>query len=318
MQTYSIFGGFLRSSFPFPDLPRTETDRPSWEVVRSEQAPPRLPLQQLGEDEAGSGIGIRLFRAPDRLRLEYDRIGSYDISLDGARVTWYPGEHDCLDCARQSVLGRVLAACMYLQGVPCLHGSAVELDGVGIGFLAAKGAGKSTLAAALVAAGARLITDDMLPVLQRGSRAAAAPGVQRLRLWNDSVASLGSAGLHTEQAADGKRVAHPLSSAQRLQNEVPLDAIYLLSPVLAGGAAASRSPLPPVPAALTLVRHATLGPLLASEAEPLLEGAVRIAEQLSVHVLQLARDYAQIPEVVEHLFEWHTGTRRTHAATVVP
>jgi hypothetical protein len=306
MQTYAIFGGTLRSSFPFPDLPPVDAAHPRWSVARVESGPDPIPgLQPLGEEEAASGLRVRLYRTPSGLRLEYDRIGTYDLGPSGG-IRWYPGEHDCLDCARQSVLGRVLAASMYLQGTHCLHGSAVGIGGEAVAFLAPKGAGKSTLAAALVGAGARLATDDMLPVLWDGDRAMIPPGVQRLRLRHDAAGAGHLSEVSMHDATDGKRVLDGLDAGRRLGSTTPLAAVYLLEPAAPDAPeAATREDLHDVAAALALVRHATIGGLLAREAGSLLGGASRIVGRVPVRVLRIARDHARLAEAVERILEWH-------------
>lgn len=62
------------------------------------------------------------------------------------------------------VLGPVMAVLLHRRGYHVLHGSAVEIDGEAAVFLGDKGAGKSTTAAALVAAGHRLIADDVVAI----------------------------------------------------------------------------------------------------------------------------------------------------------
>jgi hypothetical protein len=68
------------------------------------------------------------------------------------------------------------------QWLGILHASAVAVDGRCVVLPGARGSGKSTLAAALVAAGAKLVTDDYAP-LERGSRLVwpvpYAPGIKR-------------------------------------------------------------------------------------------------------------------------------------------
>jgi hypothetical protein len=63
--------------------------------------------------------------------------------------------------------GNVLATLLTLRGECVLHASAVATDGRAIAFIGPPGRGKSTLAALACAAGADLITDDVLrPVLE--------------------------------------------------------------------------------------------------------------------------------------------------------
>ena len=60
--------------------------------------------------------------------------------------------------------GTVTAFLLSIRGWSVLHGSAVEIDGRALAFVGVSGQGKSTMAALFCAAGAALVTDDVLPL----------------------------------------------------------------------------------------------------------------------------------------------------------
>src|SRR5690606_16473868 len=60
------------------------------------------------------------------------------------------------------LFGPVMACLLHRQGLLVLHGSAVVIDGEAHAFLGDKGSGKSTTAAALIAAGLPLVADDVV------------------------------------------------------------------------------------------------------------------------------------------------------------
>jgi hypothetical protein len=60
--------------------------------------------------------------------------------------------------------GTVTAFILAAAGRYVLHGSAVDVEGEAIAFVGSSGQGKSTMAAIVCAAGAGLITDDILPL----------------------------------------------------------------------------------------------------------------------------------------------------------
>lgn len=62
------------------------------------------------------------------------------------------------------LVGGLLATVLTLKGCSVLHASAVEVSGRAVAFVAGSGMGKTTLAALCCAAGARLVTDDVLRV----------------------------------------------------------------------------------------------------------------------------------------------------------
>ena len=51
------------------------------------------------------------------------------------------------------VVGSVMGCALRLQGIPCLHSSVIAVDNRAIAIIGAKGAGKSTTAAALAQRG---------------------------------------------------------------------------------------------------------------------------------------------------------------------
>jgi hypothetical protein len=236
----------------------------------------------------------------------YDDTGRFDIDRSGGAIVWRPPEAVAKDAARLDILGRVLATAMHAAGDVCFHASAVAIGGEGIAFLGSKGLGKSTLAWAMVRAGARLITDDTLRV-QLDPGPLAHPGVHELRLRADAATRLPPESREARPAGD--RLVVDALERDRLQSEtVSIGAMYLLSPVsgLPDSAAARVSELPAVPAALSLVRHAKIAPLLTgSEAVALLDRVVVLARRTPVRLLEVSRDFSRLDDVVAEVVAWH-------------
>lgn len=123
--------------------------------------------------------------------------------------------------------GTFLAFLTALNGNCVLHASAVEVDGRGLAFVGHSGMGKSTLALATCAAGARLIAEDVLVVTTEGS-VRCLPGNTDIRLRRGSVALLDrmpeAERIVTPDGRDGVRP--PLSGA----DPVPLRALVVPRP----------------------------------------------------------------------------------------
>ena len=149
--------------------------------------------------------------------------------------------HNLASWVFDSALGYLL----HLRIPANLHGGAVAMDGKAVAFVGDKGMGKSTLTAALIAAGYAMLTDDHVALWPREGGFWVAPGAPRLRLWPASLPVL--AGLHAD-AGDSeiealsqvytnmdKRVKHLRGAYGEQPGEfqptaMPLGAIYLLQP----------------------------------------------------------------------------------------
>ena len=89
-----------------------------------------------------------------------------DFAVDAAlrHVTCHPVATGRTSVIPLIIPGMVVAFILSMSGKCVLHGSAVELDGRALAFVGPSGQGKSTMAAILCAAGAGLVTDDVLPL----------------------------------------------------------------------------------------------------------------------------------------------------------
>jgi hypothetical protein len=244
--------------------------------------------------------------------------GSYLISDGGSRIEYDPLPDAPLDAVRFDILGRVMAVALRLGGMLCLHGSGIGLDRGVVGFFASKGSGKSTLASALVRAGGRLASDDLL-VIDPGPPATVLPGVPRLRLHDDSFESTLLDLCSADRGPDGKHVVSRLPEERRMLTPGTLLALYQLDPVHPSprGLAVEREQLSTLAAAGTMASHgknaSILGPM---ETFDVLERSYSIAQQVPVYRLTISRELGRIGDVAQQLIEWHSSDPAFRATTV--
>jgi len=306
MNYYNIFGGRLSSELELSELPRLEPGPPTWTLRISTEMPARPSGERLGEVETMESMRARLYRIPAGFRIEYDDTGTFDILEAGTDLVWYPAPGASPELVQMDLLGRVLALAHHSAGSYCLHASAVAVGGGAVAFMAPKFHGKSTTAFALVRSGARLITDDTLAITL-DTQPLVSPGIQTLRLWEDSAAANGLDPALAEEAL-GKYLVGDLPYHQVTHEPIPLKAVYLLSPVVSHdeGSAVRRTLLPSTHAALSLIAHSKLSGLLGgSEMPVLLDRAARITDIVPVYRLAITRDFMRLPEAVAQLLEWH-------------
>jgi hypothetical protein len=308
MPNYQLFGGALRSEISFPELRSIEGAAPSWTLRSVARVPGMTNERLLGGAEVIPGCHVKLFRHSRGFRFEFDDTGIFDITDAGREIAWSAGPSPLASTVRADVTGWVMAVAMHAAGHLCLHGSAVATTGGAIAFLAPKYHGKSTLALALTRAGARLLTDDVLPVNPQPP-ARAVPGVHQVKLWQDSATHFG---VGREQPRPGsKHLLHDFDESALSNESTPLAAIYLLSPMVDDEGAPAASPVArarmhAVPSALALVRHSIMGSMLSgTEAQLVIDRATAVAEQVPVYRLDVPAGMERIGDTVEQLLGWH-------------
>jgi hypothetical protein len=120
----------------------------------------------------------------DDLAFRLRFFGCCDVVLDRSltRATVHPMSGADLELLPVLVSGNLLAFVLTMRGEAVLHASAVQVGTAALAFVGASGMGKSTMATLLCAAGARLVTDDVLRLDLARATPACALGATELRL----------------------------------------------------------------------------------------------------------------------------------------
>ena len=300
---YRVFGGVLRAPWAFPELRPAAPDEPvDWTLEVADGAAAATGVTALGDEPVNPVARVSLGRHAEGLRLTFTDTGTFDVLDGGRRLRWHPAPDADVAAARADVVGRVLATALHLEGGLALHASAVAVDGRALAFVAPKRHGKSTLALALVRAGARLLTDDVLPLVP-GETWRARPGVHSMLVAEDAGRVLGADG----PPRGGKRLFAGLPDESVQATALPLGGVYVLHPLVsaAGAPAVRRVRLSDVVAPLALTAHARLGALLGPEAGDVLRRAAAVTADVPVWNLGVTRDLDRIGEVVATLLDWH-------------
>lgn len=313
--TYSVFGLRLASDIELPEASTEEAVEPDRSdhlagaacVLRHRaEVAPLVPHRLMGEEVVYGDVKVRSYEIGTGLRLLYDDTGTFDISQDGREVVWWGAGQPATEAVRTDVLGRVLAMALHGQGILTLHASAVSIHGAGVVFLAPKGFGKSSLAVALLQAGARLISDDTVAVAD-GSPPRLHPGVQTLRLRSDSAARYVPDSV--PNAGDKLHYRPPASRSVGVDS-TPLCALYLLEPASpsADGAAVTRERQSLVAATIGVTAFRKLGALLDGQSgTATFITAAELVKKVPVYTLRVQRSLDRLEEVVAQLVAWHAA-----------
>ena len=250
---YRIHGLLVESDIPFNAL-AVDGEGRRWEAnSKSDSANGAIPDYRIIEGEARDcplspppgrilgelreqGFGYwaaETRRDPPRWTLRY--AGICDVTLDCAahEITVHPAPEADRGLIPVFLEGSVLAHAATAEGLLVLHASAVEVEGRALAIVGHPGAGKSTLAALLCAAGARLVADDALRVDATASGTVCFPGALGLRLRPAAAGVRAELrGAAAEETADGRTAVLPARAA-----DAPLDLAGVLVPELSRGAA---------------------------------------------------------------------------------
>jgi hypothetical protein len=175
-----------------------------------------------------------IYRVRDGYVCRITSVGDFVIDADLSKVTCHPFVGGRTDVIPIVTTGTIMAFILAMGGRCVLHGSAVERGGNALAFVGASGQGKSTMAALFCAAGASLVTDDVLP-LEFELVAGEADAVHCLRSSNEIRLREKSASLAdrfdqrtgVRVTADERFAVEPLASALARS---PLTAVVLPRP----------------------------------------------------------------------------------------
>lgn len=228
------------------------------------------------------GLVYRLSCSDGLYRLDVADVAAFTWPADGSgtvETRLQPGVSASL--ADVLATGLVTAARATVEGHAVLHASAVEVDGQAVAVLGPVGTGKSTVAAMLCAAGARLLTDDVL-VLDDADGVVtcrrASPQI-RLRPAAAGLTELFDIPPASTNTPDGRvGITPPPSAHQRC----PLRAVILPRPSRQA-AQVDLTPVSSASAVFSLLAEPRVHGLSRSHQQRLFEMVTALASQAVVH-----------------------------------
>jgi hypothetical protein len=293
---YKVHGLHLASEIALPELLPDFHQRP---------IDVRIRLGSVRVDQAEAATGVTgLFVDHDTVVLVIPEVARFAIT-GNTEVTIEPGSGADMALVRLFLFGSVMGLICHQRRLLPLHASAVAVGDAAIAFSGPPGAGKSTLAAHCVDAGARLVTDDILIVSVNSPRCVLAqPGMPKLKLWRDALESLGrsTTGLVPDWARAEK--FHVPSDHLFVERPVRLAGIFMLDNDDEAGAGILTS-LSGTQAAWELVRNTYRVEYLdaLSRRSDHFAECVRLAGLLPVAKLARRRDKGQLKAAAAALVE---------------
>jgi hypothetical protein len=235
--------------------------------------------------------------------LRWANLFEFLISRDGRRIVGRPLGDASWEGFQTYLLGQVLSHALINQGLEPVHATVVATGAGALALLGDCGYGKSSLAAAFLRAGARLLTDDLLLLEEKNGGFLAYPSFPRLKLFPETIRSI------LGREADGsfmnpytRKLVIPVDPHQFCATPQPLRALLVLRP--------PRPEAPPrrltirklTPRQAHLALHAnTFNAAVTDPArlQRLFRLAARVAAVVPAKSLSYPRDLGRLPEIVE-------------------
>ncbi|MGE3267716.1 MAG: hypothetical protein AB7P40_03140 [Chloroflexota bacterium] len=268
-----------------------------WAILRADpaQVPPSPGGPPMVEQRDPDGTPYdRFFRSGGEAWLVDRQAGTCHLEPHAGRITVYPVPGADEDDLGLLLLGPVSSFMLHQTGHPNLHASAVVTQDGACAFIGPSTLGKSTMAASLLLRGARLLTDDILPLRFRPDGVYGMPGAPMMKVWPATAQ-------HTLDIAEelprlttytDKRLLRLDEHQYVFENrETYLRAIYILQrydPAQAGHTEVRIEVLTPRDAALALLSQTFRGSfLLTSELVELLARYQQLVRQARVAIVHL-------------------------------
>lgn len=215
----------LSGSFATEDLRIHLEAGPAWHAAAA------TPLHTAETTDAAGRPAVTVSRSAGGFHFTYADGTRVWVDANGANVwcTWPPSAS--LDDTCTYLYGPILGLVLRLRGALALHASAVQFGEGAIGFVGPRGAGKSTLAAALATSGCSVVTDDVLHVRCDNGHWLVEPFAAMLKLWPDGARlALGEPADLPEIAAGwDKRALVPREGVTAASGPLPLLALGCLN-----------------------------------------------------------------------------------------
>src|SRR5262245_61704964 len=240
--------------------------------------------------------------------LRWRDICEFLLSEDVQDIRYRPLGSATRESIHVYLLGQVLSFSLVARQIDPLHGTVVKIGQGAVALIGDCGAGKSTLAAALLSRGCSIVTDDLVALAASGRTWRVHPGPARLKLFPPVARRFGFAPGTPMNGATPKQVV-ALLPTQSVREAVPLKAIYVLGESARRSiASASIEPLRGSEAFLEIIRGAFN--LLVDGRQRLVNQfalATRLVETVPILRITYPRRFAALPAVCDAILDDRTA-----------
>ena len=183
LQFYRAHGLVLASEIELPELAPLG--------IAFDTAPDvRIRVGEVARLDGDRPPGLDVVARPDGAAfVEVPGVARY-LAKDGRNIIVAPDGEAHSGSVRTFLLGIAMTLICHQRNFLTLHASAVAFGDRVVAFAGDSGAGKSTMAAHCVEAGASLVADDLLRVSITDDGLSAHPGVPQFRLWRHALEGL--------------------------------------------------------------------------------------------------------------------------------
>jgi hypothetical protein len=295
---YWLYGVGLKSDFTFP---YAASKRPGIAEIRlrewNDAFHSPLPFP------SSTAFVQHSHEADGTIHLRWPGLFEFVIDAKGAEIRARQIGRSSLESFHTYLLGQVVSFALLKQGIEQLHATVVTFNGRALALTGDCGRGKSTLAAALLKRGGKLLVDDMLVLKQDGRKLLAMPGPPRLKLLPDSAKRVGmktSHALRMNPLVEKKIFA--VGNAQ--PDPVPLDRMYVLTAQNARRKRTTIRACSPAEACAQVIAAAyNLDMQLSGRAASQFRWAASIANAVEVSLLSYQRDLSRLDEVADRVMK---------------
>ncbi|MEL6494578.1 MAG: hypothetical protein AAFQ41_05565 [Cyanobacteria bacterium J06623_7] len=290
MFSYFAYGLGLHSEIPIPEfIADTVPADVTLRIDTQGKFTDYLPEKALAETWA---LQVNRERA-----IVYVRDTGLYLIERGTEIVFLPAAEATQAIIRFYLVGTIMAIVLYQRQFLVLHGSVIAMGGSAVLFLGNSGDGKSSTAAALHAAGYRLVNDDVAPITLSDRPALLEPGFPQIKLSEATarVLNYDFAALPLLHGDSHKRGYRPQGDFDR--SPLNIGRIYVLS----YGEDFASTPIASSLATMELSRHSRPTTLYQQgDAQHFFQCTNLVREQ-TIYRLQRPKNLTLLPQIVSFI-----------------
>ncbi len=305
---HRVFGEDLATDLPLPGLPVAfdgDGQFPFWELrtepSRDDATRHSASARLIGRLPYGNDVAVTLAATATGQEIVFSDTGRFSLDDSARHIAHCAPAGVDRSAVALDLIGVVLPFALHRRGAWCVHASAVlTRDGV-VAFIAPRGTGKSTLAAACVQRGCALVADDVVVLRADGDGIVVTPAGLPLRLRAETARALGAANDDRDEWGKVRMRGAVATGSLRLA------ACYVLAAV-APGVPVSRELRGTRAASIAFLANGKITELLGAESTgDALSRCIDLAGRAEVYDLAVPRALDQLDVVTSQVLAWHNG-----------